>query len=653
MAQSAESPYPGSRPFRQADEKRFFGRAADAQHLTDLWLTNNIIIGHGPAGIGKTSLLRAGALAQLEGERRNVLPVGRLSFGAAYPLAALPEHNPYTLALLRSWSPGETPSRLARLSVANFLRRRAEQHSGVVYAAIDQAEELISDAGPRRLYRRRFLDELAEAVRDGHLHLLLMVREDVVGDFASALDGARYQVTGLSPENAVEAVTGPVDATDRSFAPGAGEELVAGLLSSHTVAANGREQFITLDWVDPALLQVVCADLWRSLPAERSVIRARDIRQYGDADTVLAGHCARVIAAVADDHDLLPARLRSWLVHTFITELGTCGTAYEGITDTAGMPTPVARLCEDMHLLRAEQRSCSRWYELLSARLIEPLRHAGEQPAPPVEPAEYLSRAGRAFALGELDLAERYAREVLRDPSGTELGLRAEASSVLGNVAYERGKPAEAEPRYREAARLSEAQRDTAGVASQLAAVGLTLLAQGQVAEAVNELRSAADRMPNDLLVQTELAWALWQLGEARGAVAVLNGVLAVDGGYLAALRARGEILADLGETQGARRDLDRVAGEGWPSARAARALVRAELGEESVADGEMAHALGDAPSNGPVLLYAARAETLGGDLSKAAELAQRALTATDPALPPHQRAAAQRLISARQASDR
>jgi len=215
---------------------------------------------------------------------------------------------------------------------------------------------------------------------------------------------------------------------------------------------------------------------------------------------------------------------------------------------------------------------------------------------------------------------------------------------LLGNIAHERGKPAEAEAHYRAAAKLFEAVRDTGAVASQLAAVGKTLLAQGQPADAVEELRAAADRIPNDLTVQTELGWALWELGQCRAAVAVLTSVLEVDGGNPDALRARGEILADLGEARDALRDLNRVLRHGQPSAHAARGLALAELGDQGTAGREIESALGDAPSNGPVLFYAARAESLGGNRPAAVDLARRAVNATDPALPAHQREAALKL---------
>jgi tetratricopeptide (TPR) repeat protein len=170
------------------------------------------------------------------------------------------------------------------------------------------------------------------------------------------------------------------------------------------------------------------------------------------------------------------------------------------------------------------------------------------------------------------------------------------------------------------------------------------LLAQDLPAKAVNELRAAADRIPHDLAVQTEFGWALWHLGDSRGALAVFTDVLGIDGGNPAALRARGEILADLGDAQDALRDLDRVTANVKPSTRAARGLALAELGDQG-AMREIEGVLGDAPRSGPVLLYAARAAALVGDEGAAVELARRAVNATDPALPPQQREAALRLV--------
>lgn len=693
-----DAPYPGIRPFQQADQDRFFGRARDIAALTGLWKLNRLTLVAGPAGRGKTSLLQAGVLPALADEDLDILPVGRLSHGGTFPFAVLPAHNPYTLALLRSWSPGETATRLAGLTVHDFFERRAENRPGrsarnrSVLAAIDAADELLADAGPRRTYRRQFLGELAKAIREiPRLHVLVVAREEAIGVVSEALGGgARRDIAALTWQGAVDAVCQPMSGVRRSFAEGAIEKLLTDLLTIRVTSdgdaeRSGADRYVTGSEVEPALLQVVCAHLWDALPPEADVITVRDIRRLTDVDASLASYLGGIIAEVAADHDLTSTRLGTWLRNTFITKLGARKHVNEDATETAGMPNAVVRTLEDRHLLISWRRSGSRWYELLSDRLIEPLREITDagllsvEPGPSVEPESYLRAAEHALALGEWDLAEQYALEVLRTPLGTAIRAHAEASSLLGNVAFERGRVREAEKHYRKAADLFGALPDNAAVAYQLAAVGQTLLAQGLAAgdqtlvgegsadddqapvgkgfddeetlqpqqkltKAVEELQAAASRLPNDLVIQTGLALALWQFGEARAAVAVLTRALGIDGANIEALRARGEILADLGEANDAMLDLDRLSMDGLPSARAARALALAELGDHAAARREIELALAEAARNGRVLLFAARASQVEGNDGLAKDYARQAAYAADPPLSPRQREIALRL---------
>jgi len=348
-------PYPGARPFQQADQYRFFGRTAHADGLAELWRANRLTVAVGAAASGKTSLLNAGVFPLVAGGHADVLPPGCLSYGETFPFAALPEHNPYTLALLRSWSPEEGVTRLVGRTVCDFVRSRAERHGGAVLATIDQVEELAADSGSRLANRRLFLAELAEAIHEEpRLHLLLVVREEAASLVSDALGpGARHQVSPLTTQEAIEAVTGPVAGALRSYDEGVAEAIVSDLQTSRITPRSGGEHYVVDDHVEPAVLQVVCASLWDALPADVKLITRREMRRYGDVDVALASHCGRIIAAVAEDHDLPVTRLRSWLQSTFITELGTRGTAYEGAMATAGMPNAVALALEDRHLLTA------------------------------------------------------------------------------------------------------------------------------------------------------------------------------------------------------------------------------------------------------------------------------------------------------------
>lgn len=642
-SKTAVRPYPGPRPFLETDQDRFFGRATDAAIVAEWWRHNNLTYVSAPAGRGKSSLLHAGVLPLMTAQKLDVLPVAGLSYGAAFPAAALPAHNPYALALLRSWAPGELAPRLAGHTLLDFFQRRAGDD--VIFAAIDQADELLTETSLRQSYRRRLLRELGEALeREPRLHLLVVGREEAIRVISAGLGNAiRYEVPALSWPNAVDAVSRPMARTGKTLADGAAERLVTDARTSRIASRDGAERYVTDDYIEPSILQLACTQLWDHLPPDLDRISARDIRRYGDVDTALATYCGRTITQIADDHDLPTKRLTSWMLSAFVTELGTRSKAYEGATTTAGMPNAVPRALVDRHLLISTSESGSRSYELLHDRLIEPLRKATDMRMPTAEPEDYLRAAEHSLALGELDLAERYARELLRSSADPDLRLQAEAHSLLGNLAYEREKPEEAEGNYREAARRYTAAADSKATAFQLAAVGQALLAQGRMSEAVDELHGAVVRQPNEPALQTELAQALWQDDRGPAAIAILNDVLRMDGGNPAALRARGEILAYLGEARQAMRDLDRVNPSGQPSIRAARGLALAELGDRPSARREIEDAITEGQRNGPVLLYAARAAALSGDDSAAQELAEKAANATDPPLsPPHREVARQ-----------
>lgn len=654
-------PYVGLRPFRAEDGDRFFGRSTESHDLAALWQANRLTVLHGSSGVGKTSLLRAGVIPLLDPGSVEVLPPGRVSHSSAFPLAALLKHNPYTFALLTFWSPNEPATSLSGLAVPDFLRRRKKRTDSYgrplpVLAAIDQAEELFTDSIHHRRYQGPFIDELVEAL-DEHpdLHLLLLIRDSFRIDLSpyehdlGQASQAWIRLLPLIPQTALDAIRGPLNVTDRSFTLGAAEELVDGLRTSEIVHAVGQRSTVIAEEIEPALLQVVCSHLWEALPDDINIIASHELHVYADVVRTLAEFCGRALIAIADDRGLPATELRSWLQRTFITELGRKSTVDEGLTHTAGMPNAVMRALENRHVIKAEQRAGSRWYELQHDLLIEPIRRMDDtalRPMPQAEPSEHLRTAAEALAAGELALAQQQAERALRGSAATDLRLRGEAESFLGNIAHERGKPTEAEARYRAAAPLFEVLQDTPAVARLLAAIGQSLLAQGRRAEAVDELRAAVDRVPNDLTVQTELGWTLWHLGQQSAAIAVLTGVLSIDGNAPEALRARGEILADMGEAKSALSDLDRVRRQHRPSTQAARGVALATLSNRGAANQEIDAALTEAPDSGPVLLYAARVAALSGHPDIAADLARRAIAAEDPQLPPHQREAALRLLN-------
>lgn len=455
MTQREDRMYPGSEPFTSADSARFGGRDAEGAELRDLWQSSRVTFLVGPAGIGKTSLLNAKVLPKFELSKPPPL-LGRLSDRARYPVALLEGHNPYTLALLRSWS-GYDSRHLANDTIADYLRRYAERHPGrPIMAAIDQADDLFAGPAERQPDRRRFLEQVAAALEEDErqqLHLLISIRSDMLDQLSDFLGGGeRFHLDPLGPNMAREAVEKP-----GFFLAAAADELVAAVQSRRFVTGHGEVRQITSERVEPALLQIASARLWDALRAHYPrVVRSEDLASNAQepVDAALANHYGSVIATVAVVHGVDPGWLRSWLVNTLVTGAGDLQSAPEN----AGAPATAMRVLEDRHLLRGHGGAMpgGRSYHLLSDKLVEPLRNAPDELPPAEDAADCLLAAERALVTGQRDLAVRYARRALEVAPGDAFYQHGAAYSLLGDLAYERGEFEHASRNYREAIRLFE-----------------------------------------------------------------------------------------------------------------------------------------------------------------------------------------------------
>ena len=58
--------YPGIRPFERKDQAIFFGRDTDIEHLSRIISLEKFVVLNGKSGLGKSSLLNAGVIPELE-----------------------------------------------------------------------------------------------------------------------------------------------------------------------------------------------------------------------------------------------------------------------------------------------------------------------------------------------------------------------------------------------------------------------------------------------------------------------------------------------------------------------------------------------------------------------------------------------------------
>ena len=73
------NPYVGPRSFTANDKKKFHGRDREIRQLTSLLIAERLVLIHSPSGAGKSSLIQAGLLPEMEQEDFYVLPVIRVN----------------------------------------------------------------------------------------------------------------------------------------------------------------------------------------------------------------------------------------------------------------------------------------------------------------------------------------------------------------------------------------------------------------------------------------------------------------------------------------------------------------------------------------------------------------------------------------------
>ncbi|CAL9603209.1 hypothetical protein SUDANB121_05495 [Nocardiopsis dassonvillei] len=624
-------PFIGSRPFRALDRLFFHGREKETAELVSAWRNHHLTVLHGDTGVGKTSLLHAGAVPAITDRAGDVLADGgRRWSDAGLPAAVLPDQNPYTRALVSSWDPDGPPGR----SVADLVRARARSDRyGLpvpVFAAVDRLEFLLRPGGADEQSRRDLLEELFSCLEEpGELHLLLCVRTDHRDELRGLLDkhALRFAEVALGPFSARAAA----DAVDRSLErvghrldPGQGRLLARALAT----AAPGGEGGGT---VDPGLLQIAGRAMWEDR-ADRDRSLSGD--PAADTDRALRAHTARVLAETAAECLLSPRALRGWLDRVL-------ASGDRGVRPFRGGEN-AARALQDGHLLTRHHADGA--YVVRHPRLAGPLSSPDRLPEIPRDAGAHFSFACRNREQGDLPVAREHARRALAARPTPRSGGRARIVSLLGDLAFQEGDLPSAARLYQEAVGLWASAGEGTAVGYVLVAQARCLLLARDRPAALNVLGASAGRAVTDPGLQTGLGQALWHAGQAESALDVLDRVLARDASSTEARRTRGEILADRGEAASALRDLERLRTPDSPSTRTARALAQATLAGVGTWSEELDEALAQASDSGPVLLRAARVRRLRGDRDLAARLAARAVRAHHPPLPPHQVSAATRL---------
>ncbi|MFS2291693.1 MAG: hypothetical protein FWJ90_03175 [Actinomadura sp.] len=533
-------PRVGARPFDEADREVFRGRGREAREVAEAWQRNRLVVLHGSAGVGKTSLLRAGVAPLLRGQGAHVLPVADLAHRSSFPVAALAEHDPFRLAVLAAWHTPVSPIQISEVPIGTFLLRdpRTDRLGNALptLGAIDGADMLLRRSEHHERHRQDFLAELAQAMREvPDLHLLLVVRDDMLSevmDAASRLSPAApaaYSLGPLTPEAAHEVLEVLPPLPTRQHGA-----ITSGALVDELRTVRLERGVQRTSHVHPVLLELIHRHFSQRLSEEAELAPER-LRT--EVNSALKEFCAQSLSTVAADHSFPASTLFPWFRSIFGGPQGRAGISTGSCED---VPHAVVDALEDSHLIHARSRDGCLYYEVLHPRLTEPIMQIGDRAVPihrPGPPAR-LRQAHRALADGDAELARRHAEAAIRACGEGDLRTKANAASFLGDIAYERGDADAVVAHYREAAAIFEAVSDNAAVGWLLAGIGRVLL-EHDPGQAVQQLRAAAGRLPHELSIQTALGRALLETGRTHAARAVFEDVLGRDSKNREALHAK------------------------------------------------------------------------------------------------------------------
>ena len=534
------SPYVGLVPYDESDAAFFFGRSTEAAIVAANLRASRLTILYGPSGVGKTSLLMAGAVHDLHEDARSA-----------------EAESPFAVCVFRSWRddpvPGlreaaraalEEPAGVRPLpppagTLAETLRAWTER-AGTLLVVFDQFEEYFQyhpdEGDDERL--TGFAAELALVVNDPSLpvNVLLSIREDAWAKLdrfeghIPALFANYVRVDHLDLESAREAIVGPIEVWNRSLPEGeqpfeiepalVDAVLAATASGSLTLTAGGEGPAVETpgDRIEAPFLQLVLERLWRDTVADGAhTLTLARLESLGGARRIVENHLLDALALLDPSEQDIAAGCFRFLVSSGKTKIAhPAADLAEWTQEPEPQITAVLdKLCsaESGRILRVvppAEEGGSNSYELFHDILAEPIlawRRGHEQERSRQAARKRVARIGlAAFLLGLLPVFVGLTIWALvkssdagrASASATSLALSFPANSQLANhldvalllslAAYRASPTAEARSSMisaLEAARSSSLQGVLHGVRGPVAGVafspdGSTLAVAGQ-----------------------------------------------------------------------------------------------------------------------------------------------------------------------------
>jgi len=385
---SQTNPYVGPQAFERYQRDLFFGRDQDAESILSFVISERVVLFYAQSGAGKSSLVNAKLIPDLEREGFDVLPVARVGGELLAEIASQQGVNIYIFNTL--WYLTErtgNPQDLAGTTLKEFLTHKAAGKDDEIQQRVlifDQFEEILSTHPEFFQQREDFFRQIERVLEaDPMISVVFVMREDHIAEldsYAPLVRGrfrTRFRLERLSYENAITAVRRPAEIAKKPFDPGVAETLVDNL---RQMQSEGQKTTVPGKYVEPVQLQVVCFQLWENLfdrPAE-TITRAH-LEKFGDVNLALENFYESAVERVGEKTGVPQDKIRRWFGKTLITPNRIRSQVNRGANKTVGLPNTAVDLLVDSHLVRVEKARGGTWIELVHDRFIEPILAANER----------------------------------------------------------------------------------------------------------------------------------------------------------------------------------------------------------------------------------------------------------------------------------
>ncbi|MBM3788158.1 MAG: ATP-binding protein, partial [Acidobacteria bacterium] len=372
------NPYVGAVPLGK--ENPIFGRDREIRELQYLLTAERVVLLYSPSGAGKSSLVRAkNGVANRLRENFDVWPVARVQDEP--PAGA---RNRYIWSAARYWESELPEARrrsdeaLGQLSLQEIVKKRPRRKDAPASTLLifDQFEELVRLNPVDLDAKREFFEELGELLSDPSIWALFVLREDYLAAFDPYARCVpthfrhRFRLDLLTVEAAKLAIAKPAGG-ERQWHPDAVDRLVDELSQVRVQPLEGESYKVPGAYVEPMHLQVVCQEIWRTMPPDDNMVDVKDLGDFGDVDKVLGRYYE---SAIGEGRPFAEARaMRNWMGTRLITAGQVRGQVMRRPKESDGLRNDLIEELVSMHLVRAEQRGGSVWFELAHDRLIEPV----------------------------------------------------------------------------------------------------------------------------------------------------------------------------------------------------------------------------------------------------------------------------------------